>query len=73
MSENVNGFDWSDKEAVVVPQQDAIAVYANPDGELVIRRRRDWDEDEDKVIVVSALNISSLIEAMQRVYREIQE
>lgn len=37
-------FDWGDKESVVVKSQDAIAVYPNPDGDIVIRRQQSWQE-----------------------------
>jgi hypothetical protein len=47
MSDDSEDFSWRDTDAVAVRQQDAIAVYSNPDGDLVIRRRQAWDENED--------------------------
>ncbi|MDI3564213.1 hypothetical protein [Bradyrhizobium sp. Arg816] len=47
MNDDNEDFSWRDTDAVAVRQQDAIAVYSNPDGDLVIRRRRAWDEDDD--------------------------
>lgn len=41
------GFDWSDREAVVVPEQAATAVYTNNNGDIVIRQKGDPYEDED--------------------------
>ncbi len=72
MAENVEGFDWSKAEDLAVPQQDAIAVYANADGEMIIRRQKDWNETEDTVIVVAPAYIDRLIGAMQRVARELE-
>jgi len=40
MSDDSQDFSWRDTDAVVVRQQDAIAVYSNPDGDLLIRRRQ---------------------------------
>jgi hypothetical protein len=36
MSDENRDFSWQEKDAVVVRQQDAIAVYSNPDADLVI-------------------------------------
>lgn len=65
-------FSWRDTDAVVVRQQDAIAVYSNPDGDLVIRRRRAWDEEDDVWIVVGQTQIRSVIDAMEKVLKEVQ-
>jgi hypothetical protein len=65
-------FSWRETDAVVVRQQDAIAVYSNPDGNLVIRRRRSWDEDEDVWIVVAQTQIRTVIDAMEKVLKEVQ-
>ncbi|MDH2381188.1 hypothetical protein [Bradyrhizobium sp. CER78] len=67
MSDN---FSWADKDCVVVPSQDAIAVYANANNDLVIRRERTWDEDEDTFIVISRRYTRTVIEAMERVLKE---
>ena len=42
------GFDWSDETSIAVRPQDAIAVYANEANEIVIRRQKDWNEEEDR-------------------------
>jgi hypothetical protein len=36
-------FSWSDTDSVVVRQQDAIAIYSNPNDDLVVRRRQAWN------------------------------
>lgn len=63
-------FDWSDKESVVVRPQDAIAVYANGDNDIVVRRERSWNEDDDVFIIISRQHCRAVIEAMERTLRE---
>jgi hypothetical protein len=72
MNDDNEDFSWRDTDAVVVRQQDAIAVYSNPDGDLVIRRRRAWDEDDDVWIVVAQTQIRTVIDAMEKVLKEVQ-
>jgi hypothetical protein len=74
MSDDSADFSWRETDAVVVRQQDAIAVYSNPDGDLVIRRRQAWDEDEDEDvwIVVAQTQIRAVIDAMEKVVKEVQ-
>ena len=72
MNDDNEDFSWRDTDAVVVRQQDAIAVYSNPDGELVIRRRRAWDEDDDVWIVVAQTQIRTVIDAMEKVLKDVQ-
>jgi len=72
MSDDSGDFSWRETDAVVVRQQDAIAVYSNPDGDLVIRRRQAWDEDEDVWIVVAQTQIPTVIDAMEKVLKEVQ-
>ncbi len=66
------GFDWTSKDAVAVDQQDAIAVYSNDNGDIVIRRQKDWNEDEDSVIVLAPAHVRQFIEAVERTFKEIQ-
>jgi hypothetical protein len=72
MNDDNEDFSWRDPDAVAVRQQDAIAVYSNPDGDLVIRRRRAWDEDDDVWIVVAQTQIRTVIDAMEKVLKEVQ-
>jgi hypothetical protein len=48
-------FDW-DKNAndIVQPQTDAVALYLNPKGFLVIRRAASWPSEEDDAIITIA-------------------
>ena len=72
MVDNGTGFDWTNNHAVAVDQQDAIAVYSNDNGEVVIRRQKDWNENEDSVIVVAPAYVRQFIEAIERTFKEIQ-
>jgi hypothetical protein len=65
-------YDWNDLSAIAVRQQDTIAVYANEASDIVIRRQKDWNEEEDSIIVVSAAFVTQLIEAIERTFKEIQ-
>jgi hypothetical protein len=47
-------------------------VYANDNGDLVLRRQKDWNDEEDSVIVVAPAYVRQLIEAMERTLKEIQ-
>lgn len=59
-----NEFKWTDKDSVVVERVDAIAVYQNPNGEVVIRQQDPMDDD-DSVIVVPKSRLNDLILALQ--------
>jgi hypothetical protein len=58
-------FPWSDPQSVIVKQVDAIAVYKNGDGDIVIRQHRPI-ANEDPCIVVPADEAGNLIEAIRR-------
>jgi hypothetical protein len=72
MVDNGTGFDWTSKEAIAVDQQDAIAIYSNDNGEVVIRRQKDWNEEEDSVIVVAPAYVRQFIEAIERTFKQSQ-
>jgi hypothetical protein len=71
MANNGTDFDWNNKADVAVGQQDTIAVYSNDNGDLVIRRQKDWNEEDDTFVVAPAY-VRQLIEAMERTFKEIQ-
>lgn len=72
MADNGTDFSWNNSDAIAVRQQDAIAVYANPDGDMVVRRRRDWNEDDDVWIVVARDQVRTVISAMEKVLIELE-
>jgi len=61
-------YDWSgENPAVVIARQDAVAVYLNPDNDIVVRRQADWpDEDDDVFIVIPRSAARRFIEALER-------
>jgi hypothetical protein len=58
-------FPWNDPQSVIVKQVDAIAVYRNSDGDIVIRQHRPM-ANEDPCIVVPPEEVENLIEAIHR-------
>ena len=60
-------FSWSDNEAVAVQSVKGIAVYTNPNGEIVIRQENDgalWDHDP--FIVIPRERVADVINALQK-------
>lgn len=54
MSETSREFDWVAFGGEVVQHQvERVAVYENPDGNIVVRQERRWDEDDDVWIVIA--------------------
>jgi hypothetical protein len=65
--------DWKwngtvEKDCIVVKPVEAIAVYENEDGNIVIRQQGPMGED-DSVIVVPQPAARALIKAIQRVLK----
>lgn len=52
-------FNWQDSDAVVLPEQQAVAAYLAANGSLVIRQAG-WPDD-DHVIVIEAANVAAFI------------
>jgi hypothetical protein len=63
--EEVERFDWSDKKALVVRRVDAIAVYMDSEGDIIIRQQHP-DVPIDSVITIPAQHAYSVIEGLQR-------
>lgn len=58
-------FDWWGNNAdVVIPEQQGIAVYENLRGEIVIRQKRDWCDEDDTYIAVQRQNLRTLIDKL---------
>jgi hypothetical protein len=59
-------FDWSEDRAnIVVKPVEAIAVYKNDDGNIVIRQQ-DAMGDQDSFVVIPAQHAAKLIAAIRR-------
>jgi hypothetical protein len=63
-----NDFSWSDEALVVVKRVDAIALYKNPEGDIVIRQER-RSGGEDNVVIVPAQYAYTLVESVQRMLK----
>jgi hypothetical protein len=59
-------FSWSNPKSVVIKRVDAIAVYKNNEGNLVIRQQARTPEQGDAVLVVPIEKAWSIIEALTR-------
>jgi hypothetical protein len=60
-----NEFSWSNVEEVV-KSVNAIAVYSNPHGDVVIRQAGDNYPDPDQVIVIPRGSVKDVIAAMRK-------
>ena len=60
----MSGFDWTRDDSIVVPEQQAIAVFTNVHGRIAILQKGDYHPDEDVVIVVNRKNAAQLARAI---------
>lgn len=58
-------FSWIDCECVVVEPVDAIAVYTNLKGNIVIRQQSAMGDD-DPIVVVPRSRVADIIAALKR-------
>jgi hypothetical protein len=58
-------FTWDHDGFVVLKDQPATAIYFNPAGDLVIRQKCAWDQNEDSIIVIAAQNITPFLNGMR--------
>ena len=71
-------FDWTADDSIAVREQPAIAVYANNNGQVTLRRQGAWDDDDDCFIPIARENVLAIIGAILaaagmddvRLYRE---
>jgi hypothetical protein len=68
MAESKDDFSWSDDAVVVVKRVDAIAVYRNPQGDIVIRQERRTG-NEDNIVIVPGQYAYTLVESIQRLLK----
>ncbi len=64
-------FTWSDKELIIQEPINALAVYANQFGDIVIREH-DPFEPEDRFIAIPRSVIPKLIKALRATLKESQ-
>jgi hypothetical protein len=63
--EDPGPFDWTDKNSIVVRRVDAIAIYTDSEGDIVIRQQR-ADLPYDVTITIPSRHAHSVIEGVQR-------
>jgi hypothetical protein len=63
--EDSRPFDWTDKGSIVVRRVDAIAVYTDLEGDIVIRQQR-ADVPYDVIITIPPQYVYGVIEGIQR-------
>jgi len=63
--EDPRQFDWADKGSIVVRRVDAIAIYTDPEGDIVIRQQR-ADVPYDVIVTIPPQHAYSVIEGIQR-------
>ena len=62
----MSGFNWhAGGENVVFKTVQAVAVYLNPDGDLVIRQEAGSLDDDDHIVIVPRDRVEALALAMQ--------
>jgi hypothetical protein len=57
-------FDWDDTESVVLPAQSKVAIYHNPHGDLVIREKAHWGDDEDAIVIIASQNTDAFVDRL---------
>jgi hypothetical protein len=66
-------FNWlDDRDDVVVGEQAAIAIYQNPNGDIVIRQKASSGEDNDSIVVVTPRDAGILAMAIMNAAAERQ-
>ena len=64
--DDTSDFDWKrDAADIVAEYQPRIAVYPGGQGHVVIRAEAEWNDDEDRTIVVTQSNVPALIKRLQ--------
>ena len=69
-------FEWGelDKAAKVVNEARETAVYLNSNGDVVIRQRKNWpDEQEDPFLVIPLYRVRALIDRLDALLLEAHE
>ena len=68
--DEVEDFDWNTDDAVILKEQRATAVYHNKMGELIIRQRAAWDDEQDTFVYVAPENVTAFLEGAAKKARE---
>jgi hypothetical protein len=64
-------FSWRDANSIVVHSVSAIAVYMNPDGDVVIRQQATQYGEDDPFIVIPRDRVPQILEAIGKTADEV--
>jgi len=65
-------FDWIEaRDSIVIKEVSAIAVYQNPNGDVVIRQKCGPNDECDSFVVLPKSEITKLITAVKRREKEV--
>lgn len=67
MTDPESTFEWLESPSVVIKPVDAIAVYANPQGDIVIRQKSSKGifREEDSIVVVPRDRLDAVLAALE--------
>ena len=51
-----DAFDWYDNPDIVQFEVPSVAIYTNTVGNIVIRQRQEWDQDDDTFVFIAPAN-----------------
>ena len=64
--DDTSDFDWKrDAADIIAEYQPRIAVYPGGQGHVVIRAEAEWNDDEDRTILIARSNVPALIKRLQ--------
>jgi hypothetical protein len=67
---DADDFDWNTDDSIILREQRATAAYHNKAGELIIRQRASWCDDEDTFVYISPENEVAFMEGLAKRHRE---
>ncbi len=66
-------FEWNaDNEDIVQHSVRGVAAYINACGNITIRQERDWDEDQDMIVVLTVNSARHLAEKLKELINSYQ-
>ena len=68
VNDSESTFEWLESSSVVIKPVDAIAVYANAQGDIVIRQKSSKGifREEDSIVVVPRDRLDAVLAALER-------
>ena len=63
-TEPEDSFDWEDSAAVIVPEQQAIAIYRGTHGDVIVRQHGGPFDPDDHFIIIHPDNLQAVIDRL---------